>query len=100
MAVIACICSSSSIQCTAPTAAISAEQSSRCAALTCGLANSAVTPCPMAAGVFGMARTIGVRGPKAASKRRMVVPAAIDSTTAPLATSIGTRAAPRPWSGA
>ena len=35
-------------------------------------------PRPIAAGVFGMARTIGVPAPSAASKARIGVPAAIE----------------------
>ena len=44
-------------------------------------------PRPIAAGVFGIARATGVVSPNAASKRAIAVPAAIESTTAPVCAS-------------
>ncbi len=54
---------------------------------TCGFATRAAAPWPIAAGVLGIARTTGVAAPNAASKRAIVVPAAIERTTAPLRAS-------------
>jgi len=40
--------------------------------------DNAVIPCPIAAGVFGIARIMGACGPNIASKLAIVMPAAID----------------------
>ena len=61
------MCRSSSSHATAPTAASSSPHSARCARLTAALATSAVIPWPMAAGVFGIARTTAASAPKPAA---------------------------------
>ncbi len=50
-----------------------------CAAATRGLPTIAVIPRPTAAGVFGIARTMGDASPSMSSNSPMVVPAAIDT---------------------
>ena len=74
----ASICASSASRTVWPTAAISASASRSPSSATAALPTSAVMPRPTAAGVFGIARTIGVPAPSAASKARIGVPAAMD----------------------
>src|SRR5690242_12329317 len=62
------------------------EASLRCRALTIGFAQTAVMLRPIAAGVFGMARTIAVPAGSASCRKAMVFPAMIDSANVDLAT--------------
>ncbi len=54
---------SSSSHAVAPTAASNSSQSARCAGVTAELATSALIPWPIAAGVFGIARTTAAPAP-------------------------------------
>src|SRR5712671_5858801 len=49
-------------------------------------------PCPMAPGVFGIARTRRARGPNPAVRRSVVIPAAMDRMSAPVLPSSARRA--------
>ena len=57
---------------------------------TAALANTAVTPRPTDAGVFGMDRTMAVPGAKWRASEATVRPAATDSTTVPGPASLAT----------
>ena len=64
-----------------PTARISVSASASAAASTWAFPISAVMPRPTAAGVLGMARTMGVRSPSTAWKLLIGVPAAMERKT-------------------
>ena len=61
--------------------------SARCAALTAAFGTATVMPRPIAAGVFGMARTMAALAGSACSRKREVRPAMIESTTVERPTS-------------
>ena len=81
---------SSVIHSTAPTADSNASTSARCSGETRGFAIATVMARPIAAGVFGMARTSAAPG-RLSARNRNVRPAMMDRTTVASATN-GARA--------
>ena len=72
---------SSGAHSTLPMVASRSPASLRWRAETLALPTATLMPRPMAAGVFGMARTIAVPGASDCSRNRSVLPAMIESTS-------------------